>query len=100
MRALITLGLVVVGGLLFSQLVTLFLTPVIFVSDHIKNPWLHRLIMINPLTYLVEVPRSVLLAQETHYWPQYWGASAMCLVILLLGVKIFDMVQDLVAERL
>lgn len=89
-------------GRLVSQFFTflMFLTPVIFVSDHIKNPWLHRLIMLNPLTYLVELPRSILLAQETHFWPQYWGASVMCIIVLLLGVKIFDMVQDLVAERL
>lgn len=87
---------------LVSQFFTLlmFLTPVIFVSDHIKNPWLHRLITLNPLTYLVELPRSVLLAQETHYWPQYLGASLMCIIVLLVGIKIFDMVQDLVAERL
>ena len=87
---------------LVSQFFTLlmFLTPVIFVSDHIQNPWLHRLIVLNPLTYLVEVPRAVLLAQPTHDWPAYLGASLMCVLVLLIGVKIFDMVQDLVAERL
>ena len=89
-------------GRLVSQFFTLmmFLTPVIYVSDHIKNHILHALIMANPLTYLVELPRAVLLAQPTSYWPQYLGASAACCVVLLIGVKVFDMVQDLVAERL
>jgi lipopolysaccharide transport system permease protein len=87
---------------LASQFFTLlmFLTPVIFVSDHIRNPLLQMLIMANPLTYLVELPRSVLLAQPTAYWPQYLGASAGCFLVLLIGLKVFDMVQDLVAERL
>ena len=89
-------------GRLVSQFFTLmmFLTPVIYVSDHIHNHILHALIMANPLTYLVELPRAVLLAQPTAYWPQYLGASAACCVVLLIGVKVFDMVQDLVAERL
>ena len=89
-------------GRLVNQFFTLvmFLTPVIFVSDHIHNRWLHWLIMANPLTYLVELPRSILLAQPTHYWPQYLGASLICFAALLIGLKIFDIVQDLVAERL
>lgn len=89
-------------GRLVSQFFSLvmFLTPAIFVSDRINNPWLHRLIMANPLTYLVELPRSVLLAQPTHYWPQYLWAAALSSAVLLIGLKVFDMVQDLVAERL
>ncbi len=72
----------------------------IFVSDNIKGRLLHRLIMANPLTYLVELPRSLLFGQGTSFWPQYLGASALCLAVLLVGVKVFDIVQDLVAERL
>jgi HAE1 family hydrophobic/amphiphilic exporter-1 len=37
------LGLVVVGGLMFSQLVTLYLTPVVFIyMDRIQNWLVHR----------------------------------------------------------
>jgi len=36
------LGLVVVGGLLFSQLVTLYLTPVVFVYMAQLQAWLAR----------------------------------------------------------
>jgi HAE1 family hydrophobic/amphiphilic exporter-1 len=35
------LGLVVVGGLLFSQLVTLYLTPVVFTYMAQLQRWLH-----------------------------------------------------------
>jgi len=81
-------------------ILVMFLTPVIFVSDHIQNRVLHRLIMANPLTYLVEIPRDALLAQPILYWPQFLGATAMSLAVLLIGVNVFDIVQDLVAERL
>ena len=89
-------------GKIISQFFTLlmFLTPVIFVSDHIHSRMLHRLIMANPLTYLIEVPRSVLFAQTTPYWNEYLSATALAVVMLLLGIKVFDIVQDLVAERL
>jgi HAE1 family hydrophobic/amphiphilic exporter-1 len=36
------LGLVVVGGLLFSQLVTLYLTPVVFIYMALLQEWLGR----------------------------------------------------------
>ena len=36
------LGLVVVGGLLFSQLVTLYLTPVVFIYMARLQDWLER----------------------------------------------------------
>jgi lipopolysaccharide transport system permease protein len=83
----------------FFTLMMLF-TPVIFVADHVKIPWLHQLIMLNPLTYLIEVPRSVLLAQPTHFWPQYLGGAVMSVAVFLIGLKVFELVQDLVAERL
>jgi lipopolysaccharide transport system permease protein len=83
-----------------ALVILMFLTPVVFVSDNIKSPFLHRLIMANPLTYLVEVPRAILLAEGTAYWPEYFGATLMSLVMLLIGTKVFDIVQDLVAERL
>lgn len=90
----------------FTSLVTqglgllMYLTPVVFLSSNIKSHMLQSLIMANPLTYLVDVPRSVLLGQGTAYLREYLGASAMTVLILLLGLKAFDMIQDLVAERL
>lgn len=78
----------------------MFLTPVFYVADEIPNRILRRLIMADPLTYLVEVPRRMLFGQEVAYWPQYLAATVGCFFVLLLGVKIFDLVQDLVAERL
>jgi lipopolysaccharide transport system permease protein len=78
----------------------MFFTPVFYVADEIPNRVLHRLVMLDPLTYLVEVPRRMLFGQPVPYWPQYMAVSAGCLLVFLAGIKIFDLVQDLVAERL
>jgi lipopolysaccharide transport system permease protein len=78
----------------------MFLTPVIFVVDSIGSPLLRRLIMANPLTYLVDLPRAILTGQPSPYWFQYEATSVICVVVFFVGVKIFDLVQDLVAERL
>ncbi|MCC7284140.1 MAG: ABC transporter permease [Acetobacteraceae bacterium] len=78
----------------------MFLTPVIFVASTVANPWIRMLIWLNPLTYLVEVPRALLLHGETAFWPQYLLVSAASLVVLALAVRGFYLVQDLVAERL
>jgi lipopolysaccharide transport system permease protein len=87
---------------LVTQALTLlmYLTPVVFLSDNIKVHFLHRLIMGNPLTYLIDVPRSVLLGEAIAYWPQYIEATVLAFVVLILGLKVFDIIQDLVAERL
>lgn len=78
----------------------MFLTPVFYVADQIPGRLMRRLIMDNPLTYLVEVPREMLLGQAVPYWPQYLATTAGCLLVFLAGIKVFDLVQDLVAERL
>ena len=89
-------------GKIVSQffMLLMFFTPVIFVSSHIHNPILHKLIVVNPLTYLIELPRSVLFGQSSPYWNEFLGASALSVFVLLIGLKVFDIVQDLVAERL
>jgi ABC-type polysaccharide/polyol phosphate export permease len=80
--------------------ILMFFTPVVYVADNIKGRLLYKLMMDNPLTYLVDLPRSILFGQKTEYWAQYLCVTLLCLVVLLLGAKIFEIVQDLVAERL
>src|SRR5579883_522103 len=69
----------------------MFFTPVFYVADQIPNRILHRLIMLDPLTYLVEVPRDMLIGQPVPYWPQYLATSAGCLLVFLAGIKVFDL---------
>ena len=67
---------------------------------NLKGRLLYKIMMDNPLTYLVDVPRSILFGQGTEYWPQFIGVTILSFAVLLLGAKIFEIVQDLIAERL
>lgn len=84
------------------QLMTLvmYMTPVVYLSATIKNPLLRAAITYNPLSYLVDVPRSVFFLGHTEQWAQYGFASLLSVVVLLLGIRIFYLIQDLVGERL
>jgi lipopolysaccharide transport system permease protein len=73
---------------------------VVFVSEHIENPLLRKLILYNPLTYLVDLPRGMLLGTSSMHWQEYFGATGVALAALLIGTKVFHLIQDLVAERL
>jgi lipopolysaccharide transport system permease protein len=78
----------------------MFLTPVVFVASTVGNRYIQLLIWLNPLTYLVEVPRALLLFGGSDLWPLYCVVSAATVAILLVAIKAFYLVQDLVAERL
>lgn len=80
--------------------ILMYFTPIIYASGSVQQPILRTAILVNPLTYLIDVPRAVLLDLHTDYWPQYACASVFALVVLLVGIKIFYLVEDLVAERL
>lgn len=80
-------------------IIVMYLTPVVFLAKNIHGK-LHTIIMMNPLSYLVDVPRSILLGQGTDYWPEFAGATALSLLVFLAGAKVFEIVQDLIAERL
>ncbi len=80
--------------------IVMFVTPVIYVADSITSPLARTIIAWNPLTYLVDVPRSlVCLGTSPHLETYLWvslGAFAASLVLL----RVFYLLQDLVAERL
>jgi len=80
--------------------IVMLLTPVVYVAKNLKGRLLYKIMMDNPLTYLVDVPRSILFGQRTEYWPQFIGVTLLSFAVLLLGAKIFEIVQDLIAERL
>lgn len=80
--------------------IVMFLTPVVYVAKNFQGRTLYKIMMANPLTYLVDVPRSVLFAQGSEYWPQFVGVTVLSLIVLIAGAKIFEIVQDLIAERL
>lgn len=77
----------------------MFLCPVIY-APKFQHPVLQRIVDLNPLTYLVDVPRQVLFFGRFDNMPQYLASSALALLVLVAGVHGFYAVQDRIAERL
>lgn len=78
----------------------MFLTPVIYVRSTVQSPVIKTFIDINPVTYLIDIPRSlVCLGQADHVWPFVWVTLSV-IVLLVIGLRIFYLLEDLVAERL
>lgn len=77
----------------------LYVTPVIYVG-RAPTPWLQRLLDYNPFTYLIDVPRSLIVSGESLHLLAFVVASAAGLVALAFGIHSFYLIQDHVAERL
>ena len=87
---------------LFSQGLSLmmYITPIIYVRSSIENEVLKRLIDLNPLTYLVDVPRELIFGGVTENAELYLLISACIMLVSIIGIRIFYLLEDLVAERL
>jgi len=78
----------------------MFLTPVVYVRTTVQNPLARALIDWNPISYLVDVPRSlVCLGHADHIGLFLWVALGV-LALVIVGLRIFYLLEDLVAERL
>ncbi|MGJ3522806.1 ABC transporter permease [Nitratidesulfovibrio sp. D1] len=105
-----SLGLVlsVLGSIArdFTPLVTqvlglaMYATPVIYVARNIGSPFVQMVIRWNPLTYLVEVPRDIICKGASPDLATFGIVSLGCLGGAVLALRIFYLIQDLVAERL
>jgi lipopolysaccharide transport system permease protein len=80
--------------------ILMYLTPVIYAKGQINNALLQRFITLNPLTYLVELPRSLITAGQSTYWLEYGIVSLFSFIFFCLCVWVFYTLHDLVAERL
>lgn len=78
---------------------TMYITPVIYLGT-LPNPNLQPLLDYNPLTYLVDGPRSLFLFGSMAHPASFAASSALACLILSLGIHGFYLVQDHVAERI
>lgn len=78
----------------------MYLTPVIYVHSSIQNPIVKAIIEWNPITYLVDIPRSLIyLGRAENIDAFLWGAIGT-VALVIIGLRIFYLLEDLVAERL
>ena len=79
---------------------TMYITPVIYLHSTIQNAFVKSLISWNPISYLVDVPRSLICLGHTDQLDAYILISVAVTVLVAVGLRLFYMLEDLVAERL
>lgn len=81
--------------LLMSQIVSLwmYLTPVIYPLSMVKNPMLHTLMSLNPVTPLMETIKYCLLGVGEFRWPWLGYSIGITSLLLVLGLILFQRTQ-------
>ena len=77
----------------------MYLSPVVYVTNF-QQPLLRAIVAYNPLTYLIDMPRELVLMGRTTGWEGFALASLFSLVVLALGIHGFYLIKDKVVERL
>jgi ABC-type polysaccharide/polyol phosphate export permease len=77
----------------------MLVTPVVYVGK-VDLPVLQRMMEYNPLTYLIDGPRTLVMTGTVSHPLAYAVASVLAIAMLMLGVYAFYLIQDKVAERL
>jgi lipopolysaccharide transport system permease protein len=87
---------------MINQILALFMyvTPVIYVHATIQNAFVKAVIDWNPISYLVDVPRSLICLGRAQNVGFFVLASIGTAILVSIGLRIFYLLEDLVAERL
>jgi lipopolysaccharide transport system permease protein len=87
---------------LVSQALSLvmYFTPAIYLQSSVQNPVVRTFIDWNPLTYLVDVPRSLICLNRAEGVTPYFLVVVSTLILTAIGLRVFYLLEDLVAERL
>ncbi len=76
----------------------MLLTPVFYVKP--LTGFLAHVSRINPLYYLVSVPRDIILTGYTLEWTGYTLSVCMSIIALVVSILIFHLTETRVAERI
>lgn len=87
---------------LATQVIALlmYFTPVIYLHQTIKNPVISSIIKWNPVTYLIDIPRTLICLGHTDNIKYYFGSIFGILILVVVTLRIFYLLEYLVAERL
>ena len=77
----------------------MFLSPVYF-STNFAKPALRLIALVNPFTYLINVPRDMFYLGHSNYWGGYLIISGVSVLLFVVGIHGFYLIKDKVAERL
>jgi lipopolysaccharide transport system permease protein len=84
-----------------SQGITLlmYFTPVVY-TDRVESPFLQQIIAINPLTYLLGVPRDLLIGSTVIHWQEYFISAGIALLVFLAVIHFFFKSVYKIVERI
>jgi lipopolysaccharide transport system permease protein len=87
---------------LVLQMITLimYLTPVVYLPSTIQNTTIRSIIEWNPISPLVEIPRSLICLGHTNSLSYFLWVSLGTIILTILALHIFYALEDLVPERL
>ena len=68
--------------------VLMFLTPVVY-SENVDSAFLQTIIRYNPLTYLISVPRNLLMNSPVENISYYWLAAALSIFLFVASVHFY-----------
>lgn len=78
----------------------MYVTPVIYLHSTIQNTFVKALITWNPMSYLVDVPRSLICLGHAENTGVFLMVALGTVILVAIGLRIFYLLEDLVAERL
>lgn len=86
---------------MFTTLINLlmYITPVVYTAQF-SHPVLNEVVRWNPLTYLVDSPRSLFVLGQLPEPVGYAASILFTLMVLWLGIHAFYLIKDKVTERL
>lgn len=77
----------------------LYITPVIYAPDT-ENEILRKIIELNPLTYLIGMPRDAIIYGEFNSIGKYLFVSVISIVIFLISLRLFYVSEEQVIEKM
>jgi lipopolysaccharide transport system permease protein len=78
----------------------MYVTPVIYLHSTIQNDFVKALIDWNPMSYLVDIPRSLICLGHADNTGIFLGVAVGTVMLVAIGLRVFYLLEDLVAERL
>ena len=84
-----------------SQGLTLlmYFTPVVY-TNNVDSPFLQSAFKYNPLTYLLSVPRDLLIGAPINNWANYWISAGLALVLFIIVIQFFFKSYSKIVERI
>lgn len=106
----VSMGLIIsVAGVIAKDLpaiatqalgILMYITPVVYLPEKVENSVIRAFVQYNPFTYLVDIPRSLIFHGTAHNIELYLLIAMATLLCLIISLRIFYLISDLVAERL